>query len=94
MTRQEVRRRKRKIRRVIKNVSCILSIFAFLGMLGTAGSIELDLVPLGQGAIRMFGFLLIWVGLLSLGGAFNYQERRNQNEVHSDTVTGSGRTGR
>lgn len=94
MTRQEAGRKRRKIRRTIRSVSGFLSMFAFLAMLGTAGSIELDRVPLLQGSVRMFGFLLIWIGLLSLAGAFNYQERRNANEVHRDTIAGTGRTGR
>ena len=42
---------------------------AFLALLGSVGAVEQDLVPLLPGAIRMFGFLLIWAGLLAVAGA-------------------------
>lgn len=94
MTRsQAARRKRRRIRLAIRNTASILSVFAFLAMLGAAGAIECDTVPLLEGSVRMIGFLFIWAGLLLLAGAFPVRkERRKRHEVHRDTVTGSGRT--
>lgn len=94
MTRSQAARRKRnRIRLAIRNTASLLSIFAFLAMLGAVGAVECDRVPLLEGTVRMFGFLFIWAGLLLLAGAFPVRkERRKRHEVHRDTVTGSGRT--
>lgn len=96
MTRSQAARRKRnRIRLAIRNTASLLSIFAFLAMLGAVGAVECDKVPLLEGTVRMFGFLLIWAGLLLLAGAFPVRkERRKRHEVHRDTVTGPGRTSR
>ena len=94
MTRsQRARRKRQRIRLAIRNTASILSVFAFLAMLGAAGAIECDTVPLLEGTVRMFGFLFIWAGLLLLAGAFPVRkERRRSHEVHRDTVAGPGRT--
>lgn len=94
MTRsQAARRKRRRIRLAIRNTASILSVFAFLAMIGSVGAIECDTVPLLEGAVRMFGFLFIWAGLLLLAGAFPVRkERRKRHEVHRDTVTRPGRT--
>ena len=94
MTRSQAARRKRnRIRLAIRNTASLLSIFAFLAMLGAVGAVECDRVPLLEGTVRMFGFLFIWAGLLLLAGAFPVRkERRKRHEVHRDTVTRPGRT--
>ena len=94
MTRSQAARRKRnRIRLAIRNTASLLSIFAFLAMLGAVGAVECDRVPLLEGTVRMFGFLFIWTGLLLLAGAFPVRkERRKRHEVHRDTVTRPGRT--
>ena len=96
MTRSQAARRKRnRIRLAIRNTASLLSVFAFLAMIGSAGAIECDTVPLLEGTVRMFGFMFIWAGLLLLAGAFPVRkERRERHEVHRDTVTGPGRTSR
>lgn len=96
MTRSQAARRKRnRIRLAIRNTASLLSIFAFLAMLGAAGAVECDRVPLLEGTVRMFGFLFIWAGLLLLAGAFPVRkERRKRHEVHRDTVTRPGGTSR
>ena len=63
------RARQRRTRRRIRNAASLLSLVAFLALLGSVGAVEQDLVPLLPGAIRMFGFLLIWAGLLAVAGA-------------------------
>ena len=95
MTRSQAARRKRnRIRLAIRNTASLLSVFAFLAMIGSAGAIECDTVPLLEGTVRMFGFMFIWAGLLLLAGAFPVRkERRERHEVHRDTVTRPGRTG-
>lgn len=94
MTRsQSARRKRQRIRLAIRNTAFLLSIFVFLALLGSAGAIERDTVPLFEGTVRMFGFLFIWAGLLLLAGAFPVRkERRKRHEVHRDTVTSPGRT--
>lgn len=94
MTRSQAARRKRnRIRLAIRNMASLLSVFAFLAMIGSAGAIECDTVPLLEGTVRMFGFMFIWAGLLLLAGAFPVRkERRKRHEVHRDTVTRPGRT--
>lgn len=94
MTRSQAARRKRnRIRLAIRNTASLLSVFAFLAMIGSAGAIECDTVPLLEGTVRMFGFMFIWAGLLLLAGAFPVRkERRKRHEVHRDTVTCPGRT--
>lgn len=90
---QRARRKRQRIRLAIRNTATVLSVFAFLAMLGAAGAIECDTVPLLEGTVRMFGFLFIWAGLLLLAGAFPVRkERRKSHEVHRDTVAGPGRT--
>jgi len=51
---------------------------AFMALLGSVGAVEQDLVPLLPGTIRMFGFLLIWAGLLAVAGAFDTTEGRRE----------------
>ena len=94
MTRSQAARRKRnRIRLAIRNTASLLSVFAFLAMIGSAGAIECDTVPLLEGTVRMFGFMFIWAGLLLLAGAFPVRkERRKRHEVHRDAVAGPGRT--
>lgn len=96
MTRSQTARRKRqRIRLAIRNTASLLSIFAFLAMLGDVGAVECDRVPLLEGTVRMFGFMFIWAGLLLLAGAFPVRkERRKCHEVHRNTVAGPGRTSR
>jgi hypothetical protein len=53
-------------------------LIAFLALLGSVGAVEQDLVPLLPGTIRMFGFLLIWAGLLTVAGAFDTTEGRRE----------------
>lgn len=90
---QRARRKRQRIRLAIRNTASILSVFAFLAMLGAVGAIECDTVTLLEGTVRMFGFLFIWAGLLLLAGAFPVRkERRRSHEVHRDTVAGPGRT--
>ena len=95
MTRsQSARRKRRRIRLAIRNTTEILSVFAFLGVIGSVGAIEQDTVPLLEGTVRTFGFMFIWAGLLLLAGAFPVRkERRKRHEVHRDTVASPGRTG-
>ncbi len=97
MTRQDLaaRRKRRRIRLAIRNTAGALSFIAFLALIGTAGAIERDTVPLLEGTVRMFGFLFLWVGMLFLAGAFHpvRKERRKRHEVHRDAVACSGRTG-
>lgn len=72
------RARQRRTRRRIRNAVSLLSLVAFLALLGSVGAVEQDLVPLLPGAIRMFGFLLIWAGLLAVAGAFDTTEERRE----------------
>ena len=65
------RARQRRTRRRIHNAASLLSLVAFLALLGSVGAVEHDLAPLLPGAIRMFGFLLILAGLLAVAGAFD-----------------------
>ena len=65
------RARQRRTRRRIHNAASLLSLVAFLALLGSVGAVEQDLVPLLPGAIRMFGCLLTWAGLLAAAGAFD-----------------------
>ena len=91
---QRARRKRQRIRLAIRNTATVLSVFAFLAMLGAVGAIECDTVPLLEGTVRMFGFLFIWAGLLLLAGAFPVRkERRKRHEVHRDVIAGPGRTG-
>lgn len=94
MTRSQAARRKRnRIRLAIRNTASLLSVFAFLAMIGSAGAVECDTVPLLEGTVRMFGFMFIWAGLLLLAGAFPVRkERRKRHEVHRDVIAGPGRT--
>lgn len=90
---QRARRKRQRIRLAIRNTATVLSVFAFLAMLGAVGAVECDTVPLLEGTVRMFGFMFIWAGLLLLAGAFPVRkERRKRHEVHRDTVTRPGRT--
>ena len=70
------RARQLRTRRRIRNAAGLLSLVAFLALLGSVGAVEQDLVTLLPGAIRMFGFLLIWAGLLAVAGAFDTTEGR------------------
>lgn len=72
------RARQRRTRRRIRKVAGYLSLIAFLALLGSVGAVEQDLVPLLPGTIRMFGFLLIWAGLLTVTGAFDTTEGRRE----------------
>ena len=91
---QRARRKRQRIRLAIRNTATVLSVFAFLAMLGAVGAVECDRVPLLEGTVRMFGFMFIWAGLLLLAGAFPVRkERRKRHEVHRDVIAGPGRTG-
>ena len=96
MTRsQHARRKRQRIRLAIRNTATVLSVFAFLAMLGAVDAVECDTVPFLEGTVRMFGFMFIWAGLLLLAGAFPVRkERRKRHEVHRDTIAGTGRAGR
>lgn len=72
------RARQRRTRRRIRNAAGLLSLVAFLALLGSVGAVEQDLVPLLPGTIRIFGFLLIWAGLLAVTGAFDTTEGRRE----------------
>ena len=72
------RARQRRTRRRIRKAAGYLSLIAFLALLGSVGAVEQDLVPLLPGTIRMFGFLLIWAGLLTVAGAFDTTEGRRE----------------
>lgn len=72
------RARQRRTRRRVHNAASLLSLVAFLALLGSVGAVEQDLVPLLPGTIRMFGFLLIWAGLLTVAGAFDTTEGRRE----------------
>ena len=96
MTRNVSARRKRqRIRLAIKKTTGVLAFVSFMATVGTAGAIECDTVPLLEGTVRMFGFLLLFAGFLFLAGAFQpvRKERRERREVHRDTVARPGRTG-
>ena len=72
------RARQRRTRRRIRKAAGYLSLIVFLALLGSVGAVEQDLVPLLPGTIRMFGFLLIWAGLLTVAGAFDTTEGRRE----------------
>lgn len=72
------RARQRRTRRRIRKAAGYLSLIAFLALLVSVGAVEQDLVPLLPGTIRMFGFLLIWAGLLTVAGAFDTTEGRRE----------------
>ena len=74
------RARQRRTRRRIRKAAGYLSFIAFLALLGSVGAVEQDLVPLLPGTIRMFGFLLIWAGLLAVAGAFDTTEGRRERK--------------
>ena len=72
------RARQRRTRRRIRDAAGLLSLVAFLALLGSVGAVEQDLVPLLPGAIRMIGFLLSWAGLLAVAGVFDTTEGRRE----------------
>lgn len=74
------RARQRRTRRRIRKAAGYLSLIAFLALLGSVVAVEQDLVPLLPGTIRMFGFLLIWAGLLAVAGAFDTTEGRRERK--------------
>lgn len=82
------RARQRRTRRRIRNAASLLSLVAFLALLGSVGAVEQDLVPLLPGAIRMFGFLLIWPAFWpSPEPSTPPKEGGNgEDEVHGDPV--------
>ena len=51
---QRARRKRQRIRLAIRNTATVLSVFAFLAMLGAVGAVECDTVPLLEGTVRMF----------------------------------------
>lgn len=94
-TSRTARQRRRRIRKTVRSVFGVISFLAFFACLGTVGAVENDATPLLEGTVRMFGFMFIWIGFAFMAGAFeNNPERRNRREVHRDTVTRSGGTGR
>lgn len=84
---KDARRKRRRIRLAIRRTSVLLSAVAFFLAFGTIGSIEIDELPLLEGAVRTFGLMLIGIGFAFIGGAFeNPKGRRKQSEIHRDTV--------
>ena len=80
-----------------KTVFGAIAFVMFLLMVGTAGAIENDAVPLLPGTIRLFAFLGLWAFFSDLAGAFDYTEpeRRKPREVRrEDPVARTGRTSR
>lgn len=69
-----------------KTVFGAIAFVMFLLMVGTAGAIENDAVPLLPGTIRLFAFLGLWAFFSDLAGAFDYtsRERRKPREVQAE----------
>lgn len=78
MYKTTARRKLRTIRLAIRNVAGALSFCSFIALLGTAGAVEHDNLPLLEGTIRSFGFLLIFAGLFYLAMFFDNLERRDR----------------
>lgn len=56
------------IRRAFKHTCGWISALGFMFMLGTVGSMDLDIMPLGEGAIRCGIGLMAFAGAAYLGG--------------------------
>ena len=67
------------MRKVLNIVSAIIVIFGFLLLIGTAGSVELDTITLGQGFMQ--GFL--GLGIMFLGG-FLFNVTNDPNDYEED----------
>lgn len=56
-----------------KTVFGVISLVMFLLMIGTAGAIENDALPLLPGMVRVFAFMGLWTFFSDLAGAFDYK---------------------
>ena len=64
----------------MKKIFAILAFLSFLFLLGTVGSVEQDMIPLGTGVIRMVaGLVSIWL-FTWLAGGFDYSYTCDEGE--------------
>lgn len=64
------RRKRRRARKIKRNIALTISVLGFLLMLGTAGASDLNEIPLKQIIIQTSIGLLMWVGGAWKGGLF------------------------
>ena len=65
----------------MKKVFGIIAILSFLFLLGTVGSMEQDMIPLGTGVIRMVvGLASFWL-FTWLAGGFNFDHTFEEGET-------------
>ena len=64
------RRKRRRARKIKRNIALTISVLGFLLMLGTAGASDLNEIPLKQIIIQISIGLLMWVGGAWKGGLF------------------------
>ena len=75
--RQEVRMEKGD---GMKKVFGTIAILSFLFLLGTVGSVEQDMIPLGTGVIRMVAGLAAFWLFTWLAGGFDYSYTYDEGE--------------
>ena len=64
----------------VKKVFGTIAILSFLFLLGTVGSVEQDMIPLGTGVIRMVvGLASLWL-FTWLAGGFDYSYTYDEGE--------------
>ena len=64
----------------MKKVFGTIAFLSFLFLLGTVGSVEQDMIPLGTGVIRMIvGFASLWL-FTWLAGGFDYSYTYDEGE--------------
>ena len=64
----------------MKKVFGVMAILSFLFLLGTVGSVEQDMIPLGTGVIRMVaGFAAFWL-FTRLAGGVDYSYTFDEGE--------------
>ena len=64
----------------VKKVFGTIAILSFLFLLGTVGSVEQDMIPLGTGVIRMVAGLAAFWLFTWLAGGFDYSYTYDEGE--------------
>ena len=64
----------------VKKVFGAIAILSFLFLLGTVGSVEQDMIPIGTGVIRMVAGLAAFWLFTWLAGGFDYSYTYDEGE--------------
>ena len=64
----------------VKKVFGTIAILSFLFLLGTVGSVEQDMIPIGTGVIRMVAGLAAFWLFTWLAGGFDYSYTYDEGE--------------